>query len=101
MTIKLINRLIGFGIVVFLMGVFLGFNWIKHLQLLIPVGSLMTFCGVFFFFKYTNLTEQFHKDPDEDALTYFWDVVILKLWTFGFILWMIVMNVSLLSDGLQ
>jgi hypothetical protein len=68
---------------------------------LMPVGSLMTFAGVFFFFKDTNLTEQLRKDPNEAVMTYFWNVLVLKLWTFIFVLWMIVMNITLASEGLQ
>lgn len=101
MTIKLINKLTGYGILLFSVGFFLGIHWIKYLQLLMPVGSLFTFAGVFFFFKDTDLTEQFRKDPNDDALTYFWDVIVLKLWTSIFVLWMLVMNIVLITDGLQ
>src|SRR5690606_7540630 len=76
-----INRLIGYGILVFLIGFVAGVNWIKYLQLLIPVGSLMTFFGVFYFLKQTNLQEEFRMNPKDDVLTYFWDVLVLKLWT--------------------
>lgn len=65
-----------------------------------PIGSLMTFAGVFFFFKDTNLNEQFREPDHEDVLTYFWNVIVLKLWTFIFVLWMIVMNLMLLAKGL-
>jgi hypothetical protein len=73
----------------------------KYLQLLIPIGSALTFTGVFYFFKDTNLAEQFRKDDNEDILTFFWNVVVLKLWTGIFIVWMIVMNMLLLFQGLQ
>lgn len=100
MQINTINRLIGYGILVFSIGFFLGLNWIKYLQLLMPIGSLMTFTGVFYFLKTTNLNDQFRKTDNEDVLTYFWDVIVLKLWTFIFVVWMISMNLTLISTGL-
>ena len=100
MQIKTINSLIGYGILVFLIGFFLGLILIKYLQLLMPVGSLMTFTGVFYFFKTTNLNDQFRKTDDEDLLTYFWNVIVLKLWTFIFLLWMISMDLTLVFTGL-
>lgn len=101
MGIKLINKLIGYGILLFTIGFFLGLHWIKYFQLLMPVGSLMTFTGIFFFFKDINLTDQFKKDANEDVLTYFWNVIVLKLWTLIFALWMIAMNIILVLKGLQ
>lgn len=98
-TIKSINRLTGYGILLFLLGFLIGSNWIKYLQLLMPIGSLLTFLGIFLFFKKTNLREQFKREPKEDILTYFWNVIALKLWTFIFALWMILMNKVLISDG--
>jgi hypothetical protein len=71
MAIKKINRLIGYGILVFSVGFFVGLHWIKYLQFLMPIGSLMTFVGVFYFFKVTDLSKQFRKDPGEDVLTFF------------------------------
>jgi hypothetical protein len=85
---------------VFSIGFFLGIHWIKYLQFLMPLGSLMTFFGVFFFFKVTNLEDQFKKHPGQDMLTYFWNVIVLKLWTFIFVLWMITMDLTLISRGL-
>jgi len=99
MEIKKINRLIGYGILVFLVG-FLGLHLIEYVQLLMPVGSLLTFIGVFFFFKDTKLSDQFRKEPGEDALTYFWNVIVLKLWTFIIVVWMISMNLTLIFGGL-
>lgn len=100
MQIKIINRFIGYGILVFSIGFFVGLNWLKYLQLLMPIGSLMTFLGVFCFFKDTNLSEQFRKAPHEDVLTYFWNVIVLKLWTFIFVLWMITMDLIMIFNGL-
>lgn len=95
-----INKLIGFGILIFSLGFFLGLYWIRFLQLLMPLGSLMTFVGVFFFFKEINLSVEFTKHPKEDILTFFWNVIVLKLWTFIFVIWMIIMNITLIANGL-
>jgi hypothetical protein len=100
MQIKTINKLIGYGILVFSIGFFLGLNWLKYLQLLMPIGSLMTFVGVFYFFKDTNLNDQFKKADNEDVLTYFWNVIVLKFWTFVFVLWMISMDLILIFKGM-
>lgn len=98
-TPGIINRLIGYGILIFLIGFLVGVNLIKHVQLLIPFGSLMTFFGVFYFLRQTNLQEEFRMDPKDDALTYFWNVIVLKLWTCMFLIWMIVMNLMLITSG--
>jgi hypothetical protein len=97
---RTINKLIGFGILIFSLGFFLGLHWIKLLQLLMPFGSVLTFTGVFYFFKETNLAVEFTKDPKDDVLTFFWNVVVLKFWTFVFVVWMIFMNISLMINGL-
>lgn len=95
-----INKLIGYGILVFSLGFFLGLHWIKLLQLLMPLGSLMTFVGIFYFFKETNLGAEFTMHPKDDILTFFWNVIVLKLWTFVFVIWMIVMDITLITNGL-
>lgn len=99
MTRKTITKLTGYGILIFVVGFFAGLFWINYIQWLIPVGTIMTFTGVFFFFRTTNLSDEFAWDKEEDLLTYFWNVVVLKFWTFIFILWMIPMNVLLLTRG--
>jgi hypothetical protein len=100
MKISIINRLIGYGILVFSVGFFIGLHWIRYFQLLMPMGFLMTFIGVFYFFRSVNLTKQFEKDEREDVLTYFWNVIVLKLWTFIFLIWMVIMDMTLISKGL-
>jgi hypothetical protein len=100
MQIKTINRFIGYGILVFSIGFFLGLNWLKYLQLLMPIASLVTFIGVFYFFKDTNLNEQFRKPDNEDVLTYFWNVIVPKFWTVIFVLWMISMDLTMIFTGL-
>ncbi len=92
--------MIGFGILIFLIGFAVGLSWISYLQWLMPAGSIMTFTGVFFFFKTTNLQEEFARGRNEDFLTYFWNVLVLKIWTFIFMLWMISMNLMLLTRGM-
>lgn len=99
MTKRIVNRLIGYGILVFVVGFFAGQLLTAYLQWLIPMGTAMTFIGVFFFFKTTNLTVEFSKNPGDDILTYFWNVIVLKLWVLIFILWMIPMNIILLARG--
>lgn len=92
------NNLIGYGILVFLFGFFGGTFWFKHLQWLILVGASMTFSGIYFFFKRTDLWAEFAFNGD-DFLTYFWNVLALKIWTLIFALWMIVMVLTLLTTG--
>lgn len=94
-----VNRLIGYGILIFLIGFFVGVNWVKYGQLLIPLGSLMTFVGVFFFLRQTDMREEFRMDRRDDVLTYFWNVLVLKLWTLMFLIWMMVVNWALIIGG--
>jgi hypothetical protein len=101
MTKKQINWLIGIGIFLFLIGFLIGFHWFRYLQLLIPIGSFMTFAGVIIFFIMTDLDKEFSKKPTDDYLTFFWNVLALKVWTFILMTWMIVMNIMLITEGLQ
>ncbi|MBL0745961.1 hypothetical protein [Chryseolinea lacunae] len=95
-----INRLIGYGILLFLIGFFTGMFWIKYLQLLVPIGTLMTFTGIFFYFKEGHFATGFARGPKEDGLTYFWNTIVLKFWTFCFVIWMISANVTLIVRGI-
>ena len=99
MKVKTINRFIGYGILIFLIGFFLGLYWIKYLQIAILIGSGLTFVGIFFFFNSLKLTDQFRKDPSDDFLTYFWNVIVLRFWTFIIAIWMILMSVILITHG--
>jgi hypothetical protein len=101
MKIRIINWTIGSGIIVFLTGFIIGIHWIKYFQILMSVGFLITSIGIFYFFKDTNLTEQFRKDRREDILTYFWNVLFFNVETFIFVVWMITMNLILIFDGFQ
>jgi hypothetical protein len=94
-----ISRLIGYGILIFSIGFFAGLLWLNYFQLLIPIGSLMTFVGVFYFFRVADWNEEFRKDPKEDVLTFFWNAIVLKLWTFIFVVWMIMMDLALIIKG--
>jgi len=96
MHIKTINRLVGFGILIFIVGTFAGVFRISYLSWLVHLGSVLTFTGIFFFFKDTNLSQQFRKDPKDDSLTYFWNVIVLKLWTAMFAMWMIAKYLEIL-----
>ncbi|UII27511.1 hypothetical protein LVD15_03505 [Fulvivirga maritima] len=96
---KTINRLIGYGILIFTVGYILGLTVSKYLQLLVVVGSLSTFVGIFYFFKPVKLRDEFRKDPNDDILTYFWNAIVLKFWTFIFFVWMIIMDIVLFTIG--
>jgi hypothetical protein len=71
MTKTIINSLIGYGILVFVAGMVAGKYWTGYLLWLIPAWTVMTYIGAFFFFKTTNLIEEFRKDKNDDVLTYF------------------------------
>jgi hypothetical protein len=98
MTKTIINSLIGYGILVFVAGMVAGKYWTGYLLWLIPAGTVMTYIGVFFFFKATNLIDEFRKDKNDDVLTYFWNVLVLKFWTFVFMVWMIPMNITFFTE---
>jgi hypothetical protein len=70
--------LIGYGILVYIVGVF-GFIWSRLFDWLALTGIIMTFTGIIFYFKTTKKEEMF-PSAKEDALTYFWNVIVLKLW---------------------
>jgi hypothetical protein len=99
LTWKTINKLIGFGVLVFAMGYIAGIAWNRYFQLLIPVGFLMTQSGTILYLKYTNLKEEFKINPKESPLTYFWNVIVLKMWTIILLLMMAMVNLSLLING--
>jgi hypothetical protein len=84
----------------FSIGFFVGIFWIRYLQVLMPLGSISTFVGVFYYLRNTNMRTAFDKDPKDDILTYFWNVIVLKFWTFTFVIWMIIMDVNFIARGL-
>jgi hypothetical protein len=98
---KTINALVGYGILVFVLGFFIGVYWFTWAQLLMPAGTLLTFTGVFLFFKHTNLATEFAITGSVDLLTYFWNVIALKWWTLVFVVWMMIMNFKLITTGFQ
>lgn len=40
------------------------------------------------------------EDSNDDILTYFWNVIVLKRWTYIFLVWLISMNLTLILKGL-
>jgi hypothetical protein len=102
MTRKNINRLIGYGILVFVAGFAGGLAWSRYIQLLMPVGSIFTFIGVVYFLIDLDLNEEFpnaRMDDIDDVLRYFWNYIVLKFWTSIFVFWMIVMLLMLPIRG--
>jgi hypothetical protein len=91
--------MIGYGILIFVIGFCSGQIVHTYLLAFIPIGSLITFTGAFFFLRMTDLNEEFTMNKNEDLLTYFWNVIALKLWTSIFMLWMLIMNIILFTDG--
>lgn len=96
-----INRLIGYGVLTFAVGYIVGYAWVKPLQYLILVGTLMTYSGIISFFKETDLNQEFKAEKGEDAMTYFWNRIVLKVWTFIFMVWMLFASTILLFAGIQ
>ncbi len=78
MTRPTINRLIGYGILVYIAGS-AGFIWSRLFDWLALIGIVMTFTGIIFYFKTTKREEMF-PPAKEGVLTYFWNVIVLKLW---------------------
>jgi len=78
MTRPAINKLIGYGILVYITGS-VGLVWSRPFDWLALIGIMMTFAGIIFYFKNTKRNEIFPPQK-EDALTYFWNVIVLKLW---------------------
>jgi len=95
---KRINQLIGYGILVFVGGFVLGLAVNKYFQLLIPIGTISTYLGIIIFFRTTNLKAEFEFSKDEDFLTYFWNKIVLKFWTFVFSIWMLILNMIFISS---
>ena len=93
--------LIGYGILIFVIGYIVGYAWVKPLQYLILLGTMMTYTGTIFFFKETDLKQEFKVEKGEDAMTYFWNKIVLKFWTFIFLVWMFCASMILLFVGIQ
>ena len=82
------RRYIGFGILIFFLGGF-GAYWLNSLVVLKLLGFLSTTYGIIKWFKATTLSEEFQKEEGEDLLTYFWNKILLQLWTFILYSWML------------
>lgn len=99
MNKKNITKLIGFGILIFLTGFVLSSFGVIAFQWLIPLGAIMNFLGIYFFFKSIDLGKEFEFKTGDDFLTYFWNVLVLKIWTFIFSVWMVIMIIELINHG--
>lgn len=95
----IINKAILSGIIVFLLGFVIGSFWFSIFQWLIPVGTIITFLGVFYYLKTTDFEKEFEFKKGEGVLEYFWNVLALKIWTLIISLWMIFMNYMLITEG--
>ncbi|MEP2671558.1 MAG: hypothetical protein ABJH04_21315 [Cyclobacteriaceae bacterium] len=80
------GRLIGYGILVFWIGEF-GAIWIEFLSPIKLIGFAMTSYGIYVWFKTKRFADEFRYE-NEDVLTYFWNKIVLKLWTFILYTWM-------------
>jgi hypothetical protein len=85
---KRINYLIGIGILVSLVGHFLGLFANSFFKGLIPIGFISTTIGSGIFLPKTKMTIEFENNDNLEPFRYFLDKIILKLWTEMFLIWM-------------
>jgi hypothetical protein len=85
------------GILIFVAGLIV--RYLYDFVWLIPFGTLLTFFGIFEFFRTTDFKTEFYFDERDDFLTYFWNVIALKGWTLIFSVWMLGENYSMFIAG--
>jgi len=96
---KNVTAVILFGSAIALMGYIIGHNWVQYFQWFIPLGTFIVFLGIYYFFKTVDLAKEFEFKDDDDFLAYFWNVLVLKIWTFIIFIWMILGSLKLIRNG--
>lgn len=80
MTVK--PRLIFYiGFLLFLVGyisVFFDFGLFEFLK---PIGTLISIYAIIQSLRVSGLGDKFKREKDEDELTYFWNKVVIQLWS--------------------
>lgn len=76
------------GVVVFFMGYTLMFISYGLFQFLEPIGTLISSIAIIKWLRKPGLREKFQRDEGEDGLTYFWNKLAIKLWSFILFLYM-------------
>ena len=94
-----ITKLIGYGILIFVLGFILGLLVHPAFQLLLPLGSVATYTGVFLYFRQKNVFIALRREQSEDVIFYFFNKIILKLWVLVFMAGMLAMNLMLIDQG--
>ena len=69
------------GFLLFLVGyisVFFDFGLFEFLK---PLGTLISIYAIIQWLMTSGLGEKLKREKDEDALTYFWNKVVIRLWS--------------------
>lgn len=89
--------LVSMGILLFFAGLII--RSVYQFVWLIPLATALTLTGIVQFFRVTDFRTEFIFDVRDDIMTYFWNVIVLKLWSFIFIVWMLAENFSMFIQG--
>ena len=76
------------GFSIFLLGHFSELVSLEFLEFLQIVGSLIALGSIVLWFMTPNFSEKFKREKGEDALTYFWNKIVIRLWSGMFLMFM-------------
>ncbi len=69
------------GFLLFLVGYILVFFELGLFEILKPIGTLISTYAIVQWLRTSGLGDKFKKEKEDDGLTYFWNKVVIRLWS--------------------
>lgn len=69
------------GFLLFVAGNILIFFHLKSLEFVKVIGTAISIYGVIQWLRTKGLADKFKKEKNEDGLTYFWNKLVIRLWS--------------------
>lgn len=84
------------GFAIYLAGYLSQFSQLKFLRILILVGTLVSMVAISVWYRTPNFKDKFTREKGENALTYFWNKMVIRLWSAMFFCVMLFSSISYL-----
>ena len=84
------------GFLLFLVGYVSAFFDFGLLEFLNPIGTLISIYALIQWFRSSGLGNKFTREKGEDGLTYFWNKIVIRLWSGMFFAFMFLSTLTYL-----
>lgn len=86
------------GFAIFLVGYASQFTQLKFLRILVLAGTAISIVGVAMWLRTSNFKNRFAREKSEDGLTFFWNKIVIRLWSAMFFSVMLVASLIYLLE---